>query len=447
MPSLVYVDKTTCPETKKAQRYFALSSLYEVTVFSFLTLFLNECRKNLGWSSWMSSLSLFLPPFVASIAIFASSFFVSHHQSNLKAMRVLTASSFVLLLAFGIFGFLMPTGLDESGLVTNSLAYYGLFAFLLVFPSLLMGAHWSFLSFQTSTFADINHMEHTRFGHISVFGPLVSWIVSPLAGLVAESFFHSYRGYLLLFLCAAPLLILEFAFTFAFKSYDPASFHDEEDEKTSYRTLFANKTYLLYLISACLWVPSIWAGESLVSSYWTSLEGAGGALNAFNGFSYGCYLSLSYLLEFLFLYFNTKVGFGKKAIGAMNLSFVLLLFGAAGFGVLSYFFTVPPEDGLYLAIGIIALHSSKGMANGLYSSTNVCLLSHILGPKHRRKAVFLAPALYQFINAFLQMSYPFLNQARHIAFFVLSGLALVGLILSFVLDIPLLHPSKSKGTH
>ena len=45
------------------------------------------------------------------------------------------------------------------------------------------------------------------------------------------------------------------------------------------------------------------------------------------------------------------------------------------------------------------------------------------------------------------MSYPFLNQARHIAFFALSGLALVGLILSFVLDIPLLHPSKSKGTH
>lgn len=447
MHSLAYVDKATCPETKKAQRYFALSSLYEVTVFSFMTLFLNECRKNLGWSDWMSALSLFSPPFVASISVFASSFFVTHHQNSLKAMRVLTASSFVLLLAFGLCGFLLPTGLSGDGGIVNSAAYYGLFAFLLIFPSLLMGAHWSFLSFQTSAFADINHIEHTRYGHVSVFGPLVSWIVSPLAGLVADSFFHSYRGYLLLFLCATPLLILEFAFTFAFKPHDPSLFHDDEDEKTPYKVLFANKTYVFYLVLACLWVPSIWAGDSLVSSYWTSLEGVGNALNAFNGFSYGCFLSLSYLLEFLFLYFNTKVGFGKKAVAAMNISFFCLFLGALGFGLLSYFFNVPPEHGISLAFGVIALHASKGMANGLYGSTNLCLVNHILGPKLRRKAVFLAPAIYQFINAFLQMSYPFLNQNRHIAFFALAGIALAGLVLSFVLDVPLLHPAKNEDTH
>lgn len=433
-----YLDRKRFPETKKAQLYYALSSIYEVTVFSFMTLCLNGLRRSLGWSPWMSSLSLFLPPFVSSIAIFISSFFVTHHKNNLKAMRVLTLSSFVLLIVFASLGLYMPSGV-ENGVTVNDIQYYGLFLLMIVFPPILMGLHWSFVSFQISNIADINYIEKTRFGHVCVFAPLVSMIISPLAGYVSTVLFQSYRGYLFLFLLSSPLLLLEFGLTFIFHSYEPSLFHDDEDEKVTLKQLFSNKNYCFYLLVAAIWVPSMWAGDSLVSSYWTSLEAAEGGVNAFNGLTYGCFLSVSYLLEFLFIYFNTKVGIGRRLVFSMNLALGILTLGAVSFGVLSYFFNLAPADGLYLAITVIGLHAFKGIGNGLYCTSNLSLIHHILGPKYRRRAVFLAPSVYQFINAILQLVYPFLTQCYYAAFFGLGFILLLGFILSLFLDGPLLH--------
>ena len=73
------------------------------------------------------------------------------------------------------------------------------------------------------------------------------------------------------------------------------------------------------------------------------------------------------------------------------------------------------------------------MANGLYLTSNITMLTFILGPKKRRKAVFFAPIVYQLINSILQLCYPFLNSKLFIAFFSLSFIALIGLTISFVL--------------
>ncbi len=439
-----YLDRNSCPETKKAQAYYALSSLYEVMVFSFMTLYLNEARKNLGWASWMSSLSLFLPPFVSAVSIFVSSFFVTHHKNNLKAMRVLTLISFAVLLSFACLGLYLPNGLGAEGDIANYGQYYGLFALMVIFPPVLMGLHRSFLSFQISNIADINYMEKTRFGHVCVFAPLVSMVISPLAGYISNSVFQSYRGYLFLFLLSSPLLLLEFGLTFIFHSYDPSCFHDDEDESVPLKQLFSNKEYCFYLLVAAIWVPSMWAGDSLVSSYWTSLEATGSNQNAFNGLTYGCFLSVSYLLEFLMIYFNTKIGFGKRLVFSMNLALGILAVGAISFGVLSYFFRLSPEEGLWLALTVISLHAFKGVGNGLYCSSNLSLVHHILGPKYRRKAVFLAPAIYQLINSILQLVYPFLSRCYYAAFFGLGTILLIGFVLSLFLDGPLLH-WKNEG--
>ncbi len=433
-----FLDKNVHVETKKAQRYYALSSFYETMVFSFLTLFLNECKMSLRWENWMQSLSLFLPPFIAALSIFVSSFFVTHHKDNLKAMRALTLLSFLVLVAFSLLGLFLPNGINSDGMVTNYHQYYSLFAMMMIFPPLLVGLHWSFLSFQISNIADINYVEKTRFGHVCIFGPIVSMLISPFAGYIAESLFASYYGYLFLFLVASPLLLLEFAFTFSFKSYDPSLFHNDEEEKTSYKQLFSNHAYRRYLLIAMIWIPSIWAGASLVSSYWASLEGAN-SMNAFNPLMYGVFLAFSSLIEAIFVYFNTKVGFGKRLVFSMNLALFLLFLGALGFAILSYFFRVPPESGYSLALLIIFLHSFKGISNGLYCTSNLAMLHHILGPKQRRKAVFIAPMIYQFINAFLQLAYPFLNDMRYASFFALAGIIFFGFILSLFQDGPLLH--------
>ncbi len=386
----------------------------------------------------MQSLSLFLPPFIAALSIFVSSFFVTHHKDNLKAMRMLTLLSFFVLIAFALLGLFLPNGINSDGMVTNYHQYYSLFAMMMIFPPLLMGLHWSFLSFQISNIADINYVEKTRFGHVCIFGPIVSMLISPFAGYIAESLFASYYGYLFLFLVASPLLLLEFVFTFSFKSYDPSLFHNDEEEKTSYKELFSNQAYRRYLLIAMIWIPSIWAGASLVSSYWNSLEGVS-SMNAFNPLMYGVFLAFSSLIETIFIYFNTKIGFGKHVVFSMNLALFFLFLGALGFAILSYFFRVPPESGYSLALLIIFLHSFKGVSNGLYCTSNLAMLHHLLGPKQRRKAVFIAPAIYQFINAFLQLAYPFLNNMRYVSFFVLTGIVFFGFILSLFQDGPLLH--------
>lgn len=112
---------------------------------------------------------------------------------------------------------------------------------------------------------------------------------------------------------------------------------------------------------------------------------------------------------------------------------------------LSYFFNEAIPNDLPLAIRIIFLHSLRGASSGLYLTSNILMLHHIIGPKYRRKAVFLAPFLYQLINSILQLIYPYLIGNRYISFYIFGGLALLGLGLSFVLDVELLHrPNISK---
>ena len=127
-------------------------------VFSFLTLFLNECRKNLSWSLLMSSFSLFLPPLFASIGLFVFSFLVSHQKRNLKIMRILCVCSLIILLLLSVLGLILPTGLNESNEIINSSSYYLLYFLFLLLPSLLMGLHWSFVSFNLYSICSFSYL-------------------------------------------------------------------------------------------------------------------------------------------------------------------------------------------------------------------------------------------------------------------------------------------------
>ena len=85
------------------------------------------------------------------------------------------------------------------------------------------------------------------------------------------------------------------------------------------------------------------------------------------------------------------------------------------------------------------------MASGLYVTSNLGMLNHILGPKLRRKAVFIAPLIFQLVNSALQLCYPYFTDVTFIVFFVMSGIAFVGLVLSTFLDVHLLHhPEEMK---
>lgn len=444
MAVTTFLDRSKHPETAKAQFFYSLVSIFDGMVIAFLTIFLNECRRVLSWSQLMTSFSLFLPPFGAAIGIILCSKFVNTHHNNLKLIRIVLSLLLLALLALGLTGIYLPNGLDEGGEIVNHGQYYLLYSVFLFLPSLIMGLYWAFASLHTCSIADINYVEKTRYGHVCLYGSLMPIICSPLAGLIAGSLFSSYRGYLFLFLVASPLLLMLILFTYVFHPFPSSFYHDDGHENVSVKELFKNKTYLLYLFLAVLWIPSLWAGDSLSSNLWTALEGREGVTNSFNSLSWGFFLSVSSLMEFIFVFLNTKFGIGKRVRFSMTFAFVLLLVMSIGLGVVAYFYRVPLEDGLSVALVIIAIHSLKGMSNGLYLTSNILMLHHIVGPKKRRKAVFIAPFLYQLMNSLLQLAYPYLSDRRYIAFFVLASIALLGFSLSLLLDVQLLHRPPMK---
>lgn len=439
MRSTFFLDRINKPETAKAQIYYACICLFEGMVISFLTIFLNECRKQLCWNSTMSSFSLFLPPFGAAIGIFICSFFVSHQKQNLKIMRILLIISFFSIVLMSLLGMFMPNGLDSKGNIINPGQFYSLFFVFLIFPAILMGLHWAFLSYHASCAADITFAEKSRYGHICLYGTLIPALASPLAGYIAECYLTGYKGYLFLFLVASPLLFLLFGLTFIFKPFPSSLYHSDSDEHVPTKLLFKNRTYVFYLFLASLWIPLIWASDSLSSGLWSSYESSSSVMNSFNSLTWGFYLGVSYIFEFTIIFINTHFGIGKKIRFSLSLALIFIFLETLGLGILAYCFVGEDSISIALVAGIILIHSLKGMASGLYVTSNLLILNHILGPKLRRKAVFIAPLIFQLVNSVLQLIYPYLYEKIYLAFFIIATLAFIGLILSTFLDVHLLH--------
>ncbi len=445
MRATFFLDRINKKETAKAQLFYIFVCLFEGMIISFLTIFLNECRNNLAWNDLMSSFSLFLPPFGAAIGVFICSFLVSHQEKNLKIMRIISLASFACILALSLLGIFLPNGLDSDGNIINPGHFYGLFSVFLIFPSILMGLHWAFLSFNLSCSSDINFAEKSKYGHICLYGPLVAMFASAFAGYIAECYLIGYKGYLFLFLVSSPLALIIFALTYIFKPFPSSLYHSDSDERVPTRLLLKNKTYMFYLLLACLWIPLIWASDSLSSSLWSSYESSSGTINSFNSFTWGLYISISYLFEFVTIFINTHFGIGKKIRFSLSLALLLICLETALLGGCAYNFRGEEKASLGLAVGLIFIHSLKGVASGLYLTSNLSILNYILGPKLRRKAVFIAPLIFQVVNSILQLCYPYFHKTYYLPFFIMAGMAFLGLLLSTFLDVSLLHhPEEAK---
>ncbi len=445
MRATFFLDRINKKETAKAQIFYIFVCLFEGMIISFLTIFLNECRSQLGWSEVMSSFSLFLPPFGAAIGIFICSFFASHQEKNLKIMRVIALLSFVVIIMMSLLGIFLPNGLDSNKNIVNPGQFYQLFSIFLIFPSILMGLHWAFLSYNVSCSSDINIAEKSKYGHVCLYGPLVAMIASPIAGYLVECFLTGYKGYLYLFLVSSPLILIIFALTFIFKPFPSSMYHSDSDERVPTKLLFRNKTYLFYLLLACLWIPLIWASDSLSSSLWSTYESSTSAINEFNSFTWGLYVGIAYLFEFITIFINTHFGIGKKIRFSLSLALIVICLETLFLGIMSYNFRGEEKASLTLAIVLIAIHSLKGVASGLYVTSNLTMLNHILGPKLRRKAVFIAPLIFQLVNAILQLCYPYFNRKVYLPFFIMAGMTFIGLCLSTLLDVHILHhPEEIK---
>ena len=75
-------------------------------------------------------------------------------KKNIFAVLLLILS-FILIMLF-----------SSLGLWLKSDNTYILYFIFVLFASMMMGIHWSFLSFHTSCIADINYAEKTKYGHV-----------------------------------------------------------------------------------------------------------------------------------------------------------------------------------------------------------------------------------------------------------------------------------------
>lgn len=432
-----YLDRKEKIETAKAQSFYSLLSFFEGLVIAFITLFLNECIEVFSYFSLLSSLALCLPPLFSSIFIFLISFLVSHQKENYHYIRIFLLLILGVMVILGTSLFYLPNKEDINP--SNPLFYYGIFIFFVLFSSLIIGLFFSIISLNNSSNADINYVENTRFGHVCLYGALYMALSSPLGGYIAEALYLSYEGYLFLFLVTSPFLLVLFFYTYRFKSYPSNLFHSDEDEHVPLKDLFSNKDYLFYLGLTALWIPLLWAGESLSSSLWVNFA-SNAPLVPFDSLSYGIYVGVGTLLEFLTIFINTHFGIGKKVRFSMTLAFILITVMMVSLGLIDYFYIANASIGVL--ISLIAIHSLKGVASGLFVTSNLAILNHILGPKKRRKGVFIAPCLYQFVNAILQLIYPYLRNVPYMSFFSFAVIALIGFILSLFLDVHLVHEGK-----
>lgn len=441
-----FLERQVHRETAKVQAFYVVVTFFEGLFVSFLSLFLNEVAKSLGWTPIVRSLALFLAPLCYSLFTLFLSHFVKSQRENLKTMRLLLLLSFFSILSLILFGLLAPKGYEE-GAMTDKDQYVLYSAFIIALSAISMGFYGAFSVFHVNNVADINFAEKTRFGQAALYASLSPILASPLGGFLATllPFSFSFEGYLFLFGLSLPLLALLFGLTYIFKPFPKETFHDEAHEKTPYRLLLHNRAYLFYLLLAALWIPSLFAGDSLTSSLWTAYERIDHT-SAFDARSYGFYVAVSALFEFLFIYLNTHFGFGKKVRSSMHIAFFVLLLMGLSLGTIAYLHpTLEVGQDVPYAIALILLHSGRGMAYALHITSNMVLLTHLLGPKMRRKAVFLAQVVYQGVNALLQFLYPLLENARYIGFFALAGVALLGFGFSFLLDVHILHKRKTPA--
>ena len=126
----------------------------------------------------------------------------------------------------------------------------------------------------------------------------------------------------------------------------------------------------------------------------------------------------------------------------MQISFAVIFVQCLILAILSYIYNIPFEKGLFIVSILIFIHLGKGIASGFYVTSNMLMLHHIGGPKLRRRAVFIAPFIFQLINSVIQLIYPYLTSYRYVSCASFAVVALTGLLISTFLEVHLLHEKK-----
>lgn len=444
-------------ETMKFRAIFFLLWSLDIMIYYF-PMFFNQATLNLGWNASMTSAILSASPFAGALGMFIVSFFTGNEKKNINILKITISTVLVLFSILLTLGYTVPKGATINGstiVITDKVAYYGLYLGFFLISVLCSAFLWGSYSLANGTGADVCRLEKSTYASITMFSSIAYILIAPLGGLLVQTTGAAgYKGYLVMFAMAIPIAILLLILLFLVKPYDTDKLiKDEGNQEFKMKELFKNKQYIILLLVCTLIMSSVWASDSLNSKMWTSLQAVDPSthkvINAFSPLMWGVLVSCMSFAELigcliynrLYKHFNNKTLF-LTAVG-------LLVVRTMTFGVLSYFFVnssdLGSSAGYGLASSLILVNMIRGGAKGLYSSTSVPILIDIVGPKLKSKALFLGPICIQLLNGVLQFIYPLVINLdggiyRYLMYFLYAFIALVAFVLTFVF----LNKSKRK---
>lgn len=395
----------------------------------------------------MNSAILSASPFAGALGMLIFSRFTGNEKRNINILKINVSVVLALFISLILLGYLVPSGIDELGNISNPTAYYGLYIGFFIISVLCSAFLWGSYSLANGTGADVCRIEKSTYASITMFSSIAYIIIAPLGGLLVQTLGAAgYKGYLIMFIMAIPIAICLLIDLFFIKPYDTDTLIQTNDN-TEFKMseLFKNKQYIVLLLVCTLIMSSVWASDSLNSLMWTSLaqkNDEGKVINAFSPLMWGVFVSCMSLAEFISCLIYNKI-YKKVNNKALFLTSIgLLVLRTTVFGVISYFFvTYADLDGSLgygLATGLILINMIRGSSKGLYSSTSVPILIDIVGPKLKSKALFLGPICIQLLNGILQFIYPLVTKLdggiyRYLMYFLYAFIALVAFILTFFL--------------
>lgn len=278
-----------------------------------------------------------------------------------------------------------------------------LISVLTIFVAIFGSCHYGLLDSLLSIYAQTAKVDYSS---IRLFGSFAYIIGTSIGGLIAKSY-----NYQVCFIIASIFFIISGVLYFIIKPME----YEETKEKSNYKVLFKNKSYLIFVIFIVILLGTLNAGDHFFSVY---LESRSIASNQY-GMIYSYYVIIEVVLLFIFSKLSNKLNNNILLIIA-SICLTLRLF----------------INGMYAPLVIVVIASGlRGVSYAIILHTSFKTITQILGKEKATSGIMfmtLCSSLYLFLFNNVDGFIIEKTQGYQVFYLILAIISLFSLFLSIV---------------
>jgi MFS family permease len=384
---------------EQSKRNYLLLILISFTRFggdAFFYSFLTRYLKTLNYSDIRLGILTALIPFMAVIG----NLFMSKVATTYKKRRILFfVWSAVESLFIGLFA------VDQN------------FYYVLFFVIICNFCSNSFYNLLDTFIVPITHYNGKTYANGRLFGSLAYVI-----GVILGGYSIKYLNYLSTFIIGACLMVaagLLFIFVrFSSEQIDEIDREDDDEsgKEPTYKEIFKNKNYIIYLIFVALLISAVWTSDNVFAQYTSYLQVPD------DQYSYS--YSAAIVMEATMLFSLSKV----KKISWYK---IFMYIGGAALILKCTIMAIPNLPNVVYLV----FEGFRGVTYGMILTSNINLMTNILGKRLVYKGYFVAIACDELLAAIIDLAAPSIITATSytVMFSIEIGMVVLALIfLSFV---------------